>query len=75
METTPTQYPQNQNESEILDVKGVAHLLRVTEKTVYRRVKAGLMPHRKFGPRLIRFTREDVLGSMVRRSSRAEILA
>jgi excisionase family DNA binding protein len=67
VQTNPTYY-------EILDVRGAAKLLKVTEKTIYRRVQAGLMPYRRFGPRLIRFTREDLLGSMTRRATRAEIL-
>ena len=59
---------------QIYTVKQAAKLLKVSEKTIYRRVEAGLMPHRRFGTRLIRFTREDILGSMQRRASRAEIL-
>ena len=75
METKTSQFQQTPTQSEILDVKGAARLLSVTEKTIYRRVQAGLMPYRRFGPRLIRFTKEDILGSMTRRATRAEILA
>jgi len=71
--TSPAQL--TPTESEILDVKEAARLLRVTEKTIYRRVEGGLMPYRRFGPRLIRFTREDILGSMTRTATRAEILS
>lgn len=59
---------------DLIDVKEAARLLKVTEKTIYRRIENGQMPHRRFGPRLIRFTRDDILGSLARRASRSEIL-
>ena len=74
MEKPTSTYQKKPSHHELLDVKEAAQLLRVTEKTIYRRVQAGLMPHRRFGPRLIRFTRKDILGAMTRRASLAEIL-
>ena len=56
----------------LIDVKEAARLLKVTAKTIYRRVEQGQMPHRRFGPRRIRFTKDDILGSLARRVSREE---
>lgn len=44
---------------ELLTVNGLADLLKVKPVTVYRKAKAGEIPHRKIG-RAIRFSQEDV---------------
>lgn len=73
--TQQQESPSHPDPFRLFDVNAAARMLGVTPKTVYRRVEAGLMPHRRlFGHRSIRFTSEDIMGSLTRRASRAEIL-
>ena len=73
--TQEQESPSQPDPVRLFDVNAAARMLGVTPKTVYRRVEAGLMPHRRlFGDRSIRFTLEDIMGSLTRRASRAEIL-
>jgi excisionase family DNA binding protein len=44
---------------ELLTVSGLADRLKVKPVTIYRKAKAGQIPHRKIG-RAIRFSEEDV---------------
>ena len=73
--TQQKESPSQPDPVRLFDVNAAARMLGVTPKTVYRRVESGLMPHRRlFGHRSIRFTSEDIMGSLTRHASRAEIL-
>ncbi len=43
-----------------LSVKATADLLDVSEAWLLAEAKAGRIPHRYYGPRLVKFTRADI---------------
>ncbi len=52
-------------DGEVLDVAGVALLLGMTEKTVRARVARQLLPHRRWGSRVV-FLRVEVLAFLAK---------
>jgi excisionase family DNA binding protein len=51
---------ESQQESEVLDVKRAAELLRLSSATVHRLIRAGTLPAAKIGPRVYRLRRGAV---------------
>lgn len=45
---------------EFLTIAQLAETLQCSERTVQNKVRAGAWPHKKFGPRIIRFTEDHV---------------
>lgn len=45
---------------ELWTVAQMAETLQCSERTVQNKVRSGAWPHKKFGPRIIRFTQEHV---------------
>jgi excisionase family DNA binding protein len=52
--------------SELLTVREVAEILRITERTVWRRVVDGTIPAIRLGPRVVRFERDDLESALTR---------
>lgn len=47
-------------QGELLDVAAVSRLIGITEKSVRARLARGLLPHRRFGARIV-FVRREIL--------------
>jgi excisionase family DNA binding protein len=62
-------------ESEILTLQEVCELTKLSKNTIYCLRYAGKIPHFKFGPRLLRFKRSEILYWMEHRNEEKEMLS
>jgi excisionase family DNA binding protein len=48
-------------ETQILDIQGVMEITGLARQTIYAEIYKKTIPYAKFGPRLLRFKRDEIL--------------